>query len=152
VTIAFFRGKYAFLSNFYEAATEFEGVVYPTSEHAFQAAKSLHSGDREAIRNAPTPRQAKRMGKQVKLREDWEEIKYEVMLTCLRSKFSRGDLRTRLLASWKEPLEEGNTWGDTVWGVVNGVGQNLLGKALMQVRDEIIVEEQKKQKEASERR
>lgn len=148
MTIAFFRGPYAFLSNFYEAATVFEGVTYPTSEHAFQAAKSLHSGDREAIRNAPTPRQAKRMGKQVKLREDWEEVKYEVMLTCLRSKFERGDLRARLLATWKEPLEEGNTWGDRTWGVVDGVGENLLGKALMQVRSEIIAEAEEKRKEA----
>ena len=146
MTIAFFAGKYRFLSNFYDAETEFEGVVYPTTEHAFQAAKSLLPGDREVVRAAATPAEAKRLGRKVKLRPDWEEVKYEVMLTCLRSKFKRGDLRARLVATWKEPLEEGNTWGDRVWGVVHGVGQNLLGKALMQVRSEIVAEAEARQK------
>lgn len=133
-----FRGDHRFLSNFYKADVEFEGEIYPTVEHAFQAAKSLDPKTREWIRGAATPGDAKRMGRYCKIQEDWEEVKVDVMLACLRSKFTRhAQLRAELLATCSRELREGNTWGDTEWGMVNGKGNNKLGKALMQVREEL---------------
>jgi hypothetical protein len=71
------------------------------------------------------------------LRADWEDIRLEVMLNLLRQKFAPGsELRTKLETTTPHELVEGNTWGDTFWGVCNGVGQNNLGRLLMQVRDE----------------
>lgn len=138
MTITRFRGRHGFLSNFYEADVKFEGVIYPTAEHAFQAAKSEHAEVRERIRQAGSPGHAKKLGRRVALRPDWEEVKYEVMLACLRSKFERhSGLREQLVATGTEKIVEENTWGDREWGVVDGVGENKLGKALMQVREEL---------------
>lgn len=133
-----FDGEYNFLSNFYMAEVIFEGQIYPSSEHAFQAAKSLDPIDRTKIRKTKTPGNSKRMGREIKLRHDWDNIKYDVMLTIVRDKFTRHkDLAEKLLATENAVLIEGNTWGDRTWGVVNGKGKNWLGKILMQVRNEI---------------
>jgi ribA/ribD-fused uncharacterized protein len=136
--IAEFQGEYRFLSNFWPATVEFEGMAYPTAEHAYQAAKTLDAAERRRIAALPTPAEAKRAGRALPLRADWEQVKFDVMLRCVRDKFARDpDLRRRLLATAPAHLEEGNTWGDTVWGVSNGVGDNRLGKILMRVRDEL---------------
>lgn len=133
-----FSGKFRFLSNFFPADVEFEGVVYPTVEHAFQAAKSLDTKVREKIQRAATPGDAKRMGRSCRLREDWEKVKVDIMVALLRSKFQRHeDLRFLLLDTGGRELREGNTWGDTEWGMVGGKGNNKLGKSLMQVRAEL---------------
>ncbi len=137
--ITSFSGSYAFLSNFYEPAhTEFEGQLFPTSEHAFQAAKTL--GSRKAFFGG-TPGQAKRLGKQVRLRPDWESIKLGVMLTVLRAKFRDKTFRDALLSTGDAELVEGNTWGDVYWGVCDGRGENHLGKLLMKVRAEFAANE-----------
>lgn len=128
-----FRGEYLFLSNFYQSPITYNGITYGHSESAFQAQKCLERAD-EFVNISPL--KAKRLGKQVPLREDWEQIKVGIMTDVLRTKFSDPYLRDKLLATGNAHLEEGNDWGDTLWGTVNGVGQNLLGKILMQVRDE----------------
>jgi len=128
---------YRFLSNFWLSPVVFEGEVYPSSEHAFQAAKSLDKSVREQIKGCSTPGKAKRMGARVELRSDWETIKDDVMLDVLRDKFKDNDLRERLIATGTKELIEGNTWGDKYWGMVAGEGKNMLGKLLMQVRSEI---------------
>jgi ribA/ribD-fused uncharacterized protein len=136
--IAELQREYRFLSNFYPAAVEFEGLTYPTVEHAYQSAKTLDTNERKRIAALPTPSDAKREGRKLKLREDWERVKFDVMERCVRYKFTRNDeLRAKLLATGDAVLEEGNDWGDQVWGVVNGVGENRLGKILMKVRDEL---------------
>lgn len=132
-----FTEKFRFLSNFYPAQVIFDNVVFPSTEHAFQAAKTLDLGDRRRIRQSKTYSQAKKLGSKVKLRPGWEGMKYNVMKELLRQKFSRNPLRERLLDTGDAKLVEGNTWGDRIWGVVDGVGANLLGKALMEIRDEI---------------
>ena len=76
------------------------------------------------------------------MRSDWNNIKTAVMLTLIRQKFQLPNLRKKLLATNDIYLEEGNTWGDRIWGTVNGEGENRLGKILMQVREEIRKEEQ----------
>ena len=137
-----FDGKYAFLSNFYESPCDFEGILYTTVEHAFQAAKTLDRNERLKIAVAETPGKAKRMGRSVTLRPDWEEIKIDVMRQCLHSKFKDPDLVFALLDTGDEELVEGNTWHDNCWGnctceqCVNKPGENKLGKLLMEIRKE----------------
>jgi ribA/ribD-fused uncharacterized protein len=136
-----FRGEHEFLSNFYPASVNYEGRLYPTTEHAFQAAKSMDQKVRESVRRAPTPGQAKKMGNNLKIRRDWESVKYNVMLDVVRKKFQHPELRQRLLDTGNATLVEGNTWNDTTWGVCRGRGKNWLGRILMQVRSEIRDEE-----------
>jgi ribA/ribD-fused uncharacterized protein len=136
--IAEFQGRYRFLSNFWPAEIEFEGLKYPTVEHAYQSAKSLDMNERRRIAALPTPADAKAAGRALQLRDDWERVKFDVMEQCVRQKFTRhADLRRQLLDTGAAILEEGNTWGDRVWGVYQGEGDNRLGKILMKVRDEL---------------
>ena len=132
-----FDKEWAFLSNFYPQEIEFEEIIYPTNEHFFQAMKTLDINKRRAIANAPTPGLAKKMGRSVSLRPDWEDIKDDVMLEGLYRKFADDELADWLLDTGDEELVEGNWWHDRYWGVCDGVGQNKLGKLLMKVRSEI---------------
>jgi N-glycosidase YbiA len=133
-----FAGDYHFLSNFYPATVVFEGLTYPDVEHAYQSAKTLDMSERRIIAALPTPAEAKHAGEALKYRDDWLQIKYQVMLTCVRDKFTRNpDLRAKLLATGDAYLEEGNTWHDQIWGVYDGHGTNWLGIILMQVRAEL---------------
>ena len=132
-----FDGEYFFLSNFSESPFRIDYILFHTMEHYFQANKEDNQNDYLHIAYAPTPGEAKRLGRKIQLRPDWEKIKDSVMLTGLRKKFADPELRNLLLATGDEELIEGNYWGDTYWGVCNGVGQNKLGKLLMQVREEI---------------
>lgn len=144
--ITAFRGEHRFLSNFYPAEVRMSGMEYPTVEHAFQAAKTTDPNLRWKVRAAGTPGEAKRMGKNLELRPDWEEIKLEVMLALVRYKFTHhAELAKKLLATGNATLVEGNDWGDTFWGACRKgfhgqaplEGQNHLGLILMKVRDEI---------------
>lgn len=138
-----FDGKWAFLSNFYWNEIEHEGIVYPTNEHFFQAMKTLDDGERRQIANCLTPGQAKRMGRRVALRSDWESVKEDVMFLGLCLKFADEQLADWLLETGDEELVEGTTWHDNEWGncscpkCINIEGKNKLGKLLMRVRDMI---------------
>lgn len=136
-TLGFF-GPYRFLSNFEYADVEMGGNIYPTTEHAYQAAKTLNEDERELIRTCGEPKFAKRWGSKVKMRRDWDDLKVEYMYDLNCQKYNNHPhLREKLLATGDAYLEETNTWNDTFWGVCNGVGENTLGKLLMQIRDEI---------------
>jgi ribA/ribD-fused uncharacterized protein len=138
-----FEGKYAFLSNFYASIVQEDGITYPTIEHYFQAQKTLNPFERKEIAATATPGQAKRAGRNVTLREDWEEVKDSVMLQGLRLKFDIEELANMLLETGDAYLEEGTTWHDNTWGncscpkCENIPGQNRLGTLLMQVRQEL---------------
>jgi ribA/ribD-fused uncharacterized protein len=144
--IDFFDGEYAFLSNFYNASCIFEGKLYPTVEHAFQAAKSLDHAERDWIAAAGSPGLAKRLGRRINLRPDWEKIKFDVMEECLRSKFADTVLKQKLLATGDEELVEGNYWHDNTYGNCSCekckdiVGRNMLGNILMKLRTEFMEE------------
>jgi ribA/ribD-fused uncharacterized protein len=131
-----FKGEYEFLSNFYPATVSYEGEVYPPVEHAFQAAKTLNPQMRLKIRLSNASG-AKKLGRQLDLRADWETIKVDVMRELLKAKFSDPELREKLKATGEEPLVEGNWWGDTFWGVCRGQGDNHLGVLLMEIRDSL---------------
>ncbi len=130
-----FSGEYRFLSNFWKVPVQYDGQWYPSTEHAYQAAKTSDLSLRAAIRRAPHPADAKKLGRRVTLRGDWEDIKIQVMDDLLKQKFSYGsDLARQLVATGTAELIEGNHWNDTFWGVCRGVGKNNLGKILMRIR------------------
>lgn len=133
-----FRGDYFFLSNFYEAPVIFDGIRYCNNEAAFQAQKCINVEDRKAF-STMNPSEAKKAGRKVILRSDWELVKVDLMYKIVKAKFAQNiDLALKLAATNNEELVEGNTWGDKIWGKVNGEGQNLLGKILMDIRDNIL--------------
>lgn len=129
-----FKGDYFFLSNFYEKPVTYKGLTYDSTEAAFQAAKCKDESLKEKFCNL-RPGEAKRLGRQVELRDNWEMIKLKVMYEILEIKFKDSDLRTKLVCTEDWELIEGNSWGDTFWGVCKGKGENHLGKILMSLRD-----------------
>ena len=131
-----FDGMYSFLSNFFPCEIKYEGITYPTSEHAFQAAKTHDPNERMKIANVDSPGRAKKLGRKLKLRRDWGSVRIGIMAAILRIKFENADLRKRLLNTDDAELIEGNNWHDTFWGVCDGVGENNLGKLLMKIREE----------------
>jgi len=137
MTITKFRDENFFLSNFYPVQIKMDGVVYPTLEHAYQASKTLDKDECMMILYASTPGKAKRMSKELTIRPDWATIKITIMEKLLRQKFFKPELREMLLATGDQEIIEGNEWGDTFWGVCNGIGRNILGKLLMSIREEI---------------
>jgi len=140
-----FSGEYRDFSNFEPAVVTYEGVDYPTVEHAYQAAKTINPAEREAILKASTPGKAKRLGQKVNLRPDWESIKIDIMKDLVTQKFKKNpNLANLLLSTGDQPLEEGNNWGDKFWGISGGKGENHLGKILMEIREELRKPEIKK--------
>jgi ribA/ribD-fused uncharacterized protein len=135
-----FDGEHAFLSNFHPSQINWLGRECATVEHAFQMSKTLISFDRDFVAEAATPGRAKRLGRGLHLRGDWEEIKDDVMRTLLLLKFSQNsELWALLDATGDATLVEGNTWGDTYWGALrkpDGTydGLNKLGMMLMDTR------------------
>ena len=143
-TIDRFDGEYEFLSSFHSAPVRFEGMRFPTVEHAYQAAKTSSHEERIAIQACPTPGRAKRMGRRVSVRDDWNDVKIVVMDELLHAKFARPQMRDLLLATGGAVLIEGNHWHDQFWGVCTGckhgcegIGENQLGRLLMSLRREL---------------
>ena len=129
-----FHEEFDWLSNFFPCQVKFEGLTFTSSEAAFQAAKCADQNEREKFVNLSAGR-TKRLGKKVNLREDWNRVKIDVMREVLICKFSQNpELKEKLIATGNEELIEGNNWNDRFWGVCRGVGQNHLGKLLMDIR------------------
>lgn len=145
-----FEGEYRFLSNFAPtpiAARAESGayeIDFPTAEHMFQALKykaiepvrGMRSQYVHSIVANPDPNHAKKMGRKVKIDvAKWDSIKIEMMRQTVWEKFLQNqNLVQPLLDTDSAMLVEGNTWGDTFWGRVDGRGYNLLGSILMEVR------------------
>lgn len=136
-----FTGQYEFLSNFFVRHFAYRDVVYSSAEHAYQAAKAITTEDHNLVMNAKTPREARRLGQKIAMREDWEEVRVPTLHAILVAKFHQHpDLLATLLETSPKLLIEGNTWGDRFWGAVYErnawTGENNLGKLLMKLRDE----------------
>ena len=134
------------MSNFGEGTVDYGGLIYPTNEHFYQAMKTTERSERLRMSELPSPGQAKREGRKLKIRSDWEQVKDNVMMFGLRSKFSNPKLREKLEATKGRLLIEGNSWHDREWGVCDGTcktphpvaeGRNKLGIMLMHQRDGI---------------
>ena len=138
---SFSGNDYRFLSNFYVHPVLFEGITYPSTEAAYQASKTLDLNERVKL-SKMTPGQSKQAGQTLRLREDWESVKMQVMYDLNRRKFEDPNLRRKLLATGDQELIEGNKWHDNIWGSCvcekcGNKGKNLLGKTLMKIRGEI---------------
>lgn len=133
--------KYSKFSNFSKTPMVIDGKLWDTVEHYFQAMKTEDETLREKIRKSPNPKEAKKLGRKLTLRQDWEQIRYLIMLKALRVKFSTEPLKSLLLDTKDALIYEDSPY-DVIWGtgVRGGVGtgKNLLGKAIMQVRDEML--------------
>lgn len=133
-----FRKEFAFLSNFFECSVLLDGIMYPSSEHAYMAMKTEDVEKRQCIAMLNTAGDAKRYGRSIALRPNWEAIKDAEMAKVLSAKFHQNKHLGELLqATGTEELIEGNWWGDTYWGVClkTNQGKNMLGKLLMQLRE-----------------
>jgi ribA/ribD-fused uncharacterized protein len=141
-TIGPFTGEYRWLSNFWPCCVVFDGITYPSVEHAYQAAKTVDTIERCKIAIAPTPGDAKRFGKKITLREDWDEVKLDIMSDLLEQKFSNSELKRKLLHTKWIMLVELNHWHDNFWGSCDCnkcvqasiPSENNLGKLLMKLR------------------
>ena len=139
-TISKFTYEYYFLSNFYMVDVWFAGIKFRNSEAAFQAMKCINPKDRIRFANL-YPSEAKKLGRSIELRPDWEQVKEELMFKICYAKFSQNStLRDKLIETHPKYLEEGNDWNDRYWGVSNGAGLNKLGWILMKLREHYILE------------
>ena len=132
-----FFGPFRFMSNFVPCKVMLDGLEFTSTEHAYVAAKTLDLDKRAEIAAVETAGQVKRLGRKLKLREDWEDVKVDVMHELLIQKFAQEPFRSQLIATKDAYLEETNHWNDTFWGVCEGVGFNTLGHLLMQVRTDL---------------
>ena len=154
----FFRqyGYDGYLSNFYPVSFSIEKIEFISSEQAFMYYKCLvfDRNNKELLSNIlqeSNPNKIKKMGRSVRNfdEETWDKVKYNIMLKCIREKFSQNHvIKERLIKTYPKHLYEASPW-DKIWGIgydketaiqtnPNNYGQNLLGKALMQIRDEFI--------------
>lgn len=139
IDITEFRGPYAFLSNFWLCPVRYVGDDYPSVEHAYQAAKFQDDVLRDKIARAPTPGAAKKQARLWAIQTaHWDIWRLDVMRDLLHEKFDPlNDEADMLLATGKAGIVEVNRWGDTFWGVCKGVGENHLGKMLMEIRGDL---------------
>jgi ribA/ribD-fused uncharacterized protein len=129
----------------YPVRIHWEGITYHSSEHAYVASKTNDRDKKLHIARIECPKQAKKFGRTLKLRADWESVKIPIMYQIVKKKFTEnGDLGNMLIFTGNAHIEETNTWNDTFWGVCNGKGKNILGEILMKVRD--VVKQQRVRK------
>lgn len=140
-----FDGLYSFLSNFYpvdiyEKLPSGENIIYPSVEHAYQAAKSLDVNVRRKAAQEETPGRAKQAGGPkgyIELRDDWDMVKDSIMYKYLKQKFGYPYLANMLSSTGDALLIEGNRWGDDYWGKCTFDGLNKLGVMLMEIRNHL---------------
>jgi ribA/ribD-fused uncharacterized protein len=126
--------EYRWLSNFHPCRVAYEGLVYRSSEAAYQSAKFPPA--ERAVFTDLDPDAAKKLA-HAKFVEDaaWTARKDRVMREVVWAKFSQNpDLGARLVGTGEKDLEETNSWGDSYWGVFQGKGTDVLGKILMETR------------------
>lgn len=134
-----FQGKYRWLSNFWTVQIEYRNNIYTTVEHAYMSEKNGAKEWKYFCITEKSPKIVKKASLEIDLRADWEEIKENTMLTLTRIKYKEKKLQEKLLETKDQYIQGGNDWGDIFWGVdlKTGIGENKLGKIIMQVRDEV---------------
>lgn len=133
-----FQGEFRWLSNFAPCKVFYEGLVYGSVENAYQAAKTNNQKDKLKMSTLSSG-EAKRFGRKIVVRDDWEDDKLRVMEELLCIKFSQEPYISKLLGTGSCKIQEGNRWGDKFWGVClkTGEGKNNLGLLIMNIRDRI---------------
>lgn len=129
-------GKYRCLSNFHEFGFWHDGLHYHTSEAAYMAMKTEDLEIRHFFSTLKTGKEAKQFGREIQLRDDWDDYRLHAMYQVLLSKFTQ-DLNSAevLLSTGNKYIEETNWWKDVYWGKCGGIGKNHLGQILMSIRD-----------------
>lgn len=132
-----FRDEHFFLSNFYIHPIIINGREYKSSEHYFQACKMLRAEDHDLVSNQELPGLARKLAHLLPMRDDWDQVKDNIMRQALKEKFADPELKSKLLSTAPAELIEGNWWHDTYWGIdqKTGEGKNMLGHLLMELRD-----------------
>ena len=143
--ISGFTGNFRFLSNFWKCQICYDGHVFSSVECAYQYAKCASEEDKFRLLTAKDDSfKAKKLGRTVEIRSDWEDVKYDIMLDLVRQKFRSFSLGLLLTSTGQEELVESNTWHDNLWGncecagCEDITGKNWLGKILMTVREELL--------------
>lgn len=130
-----FSGEYRWLSNFWPCHVKLDGLVFRSVEAGYVAAKTLDLDIRKQVQSLETSGKCKAFGKTIPLREDWLDVRLDIMENLLIQKFSNDlELKDKLIKTYPRQLIEGNWWGDTFWGVCRNKGENHLGKLLMKTR------------------
>ena len=135
--ISEFQGTYCWLNNFWYSNMIIDGIQFISNEQWYVYNKTKEPKMREKILNLKKSGDIKRFGRKIKVRDDWEEIKIDIMYKGVEEKFKQNKiLQKKLLSTWGMILQEGNTWGDEFWGInlKNGSGKNILGRIIMKVR------------------
>lgn len=137
MSIKGFKDEYRWLSNFWPCKINYEGITYPSVEHAYVAAKTNDLNSRLKLLTL-TAGQAKKIGRTFELRKDWNEVRLDIMRNFINQKFAEGtELSLKLDSTGDCYIEETNDWGDVFFGVCNGVGSNHLGTLIMEARDSL---------------
>jgi N-glycosidase YbiA len=142
MTIRFYEtdGPFGCFSNFSAHPVTLAGKTWPTTEHYFQAQKFAGTPHEEEVRAAKSPMVAARMGRSRArpLRHDWETVKDAVMRVAVEAKVRQhATVRDALLSTGDEGLVEAST-KDEYWGCgADGKGRNMLGRILMEVREQV---------------
>lgn len=132
--IAGFVGSYRWLSNYLPCPVTYEGRAYGSSEAAYHASK-FPEADRDEFTRLDPDASKKLSRKKTVDQAWWDARKERVMREIVTAKFAQNpELARKLLETGERHLEELNWWGDKFWGTVQGDGQNVLGKILMEVR------------------
>ena len=135
-----FRDEFFFLSNFYLCDITFDGITYKNAEAAFQAQKCEDTKEKFKFSQL-APGDAKRLGKTIKLREDWKDVRVDIMRKVVKAKFDQNlGIKEKLITTADRCLIEVNVWKDKFWGVSCGNGKNMLGRILMDLRKEYLTE------------
>ena len=138
------NSDHRFLSNMVDCVVQYDGVTYRSVEHAYQAQKSHEDLWKEYCqRQDVNSHQVKRKSHRIDIRDDWEEVKLQIMADLLLQKFKQQPFYSKLLDLQHEYIQEGNYWGDTFWGVCEktGEGRNVLGKLIMNIRNAFLMVE-----------
>lgn len=135
-----FQGPYRWLSNFAPVLIVLDDITYPSVEHAYVSAKSSSIEWKRICSDVNnTPGKIKKVGRSIILPKDWEVKKLLIMEECLIQKYSQEPFKSKLLATGKQHIQEGNRWGDQFWGVnlYTNKGENRLGKMIMKIRQKL---------------
>lgn len=131
-----FQGEYRWLSNFAPCDILYDGVIYPSVENAYVAAKTTNPSARRQLETR-SPNDAKSIGRTLPLRKHWDQLRVPLMRQFLIQKYNQVPYRQLLIETEGRYIEETNWWNDRFWGVCGGKGENMLGKLIMDIRDHL---------------
>lgn len=136
-----FRGDFNWLSNFYSCKVKYKGYEFGSVEQAYMFAKNDTCDDWLKFCQTNSPGICKQQSKLIKIREDWDSVKLNIMEYLLEQKFNQDPFKSKLIATGNRNIIEGNYWGDSFWGVDLNLnpnyGENHLGRIIMKIREKI---------------